>query len=242
MNEWKFRAAAIAAMICLIGSCAQASPSAQPQVRLASQSPTCARLFTAIKQRAVELVDSALKDGADIECPAGRLSSTPLMEASADGSLAIVKLLIKRGARVNAVTDTFGLTALSRAAYEGHADVVKYLIAHGANVNANVTTHGSARALMTEGIWAHYQSPLGAAAFGGRTEIIALLLDAGAKIDAQDGCAYTPLMWAASDGHREAVTLLLQRGADRDIKTEMGDTAEDLAKRYQHPDIVNALK
>jgi len=241
MNEWKFRAIAVVAMISLIGSCAHASPSAQPQVRLVSQSPTCARLFTAIKQRAVELVDSALKDGADIECPAGRLSSTPLMEASADGSLDIVKLLIKRGAAVNAVTDDFGLTPLTRAAAAGHADVVKYLIAHGADVNINVSDHGSSTYLVTEGIGPRYQSPLSAAAFQARLAIIDILLDHGAKIDAKDGSAYTPLMWAATLGSRETIMLLLKHGADRTIKSDKGETAKDMATRYGYTEAADAL-
>lgn len=241
MNDWKSRVVAIAALICLFGPGAQASPSERPQVRLASQSPTCARLFTAIKQRAVELVDSALKDGADIECPAGRLGSTPLMEASADGSLEIVKLLIKRGARVNAVTDTFGLTPLTRAASAGHADVVKYLIAHGADVNINVSSHGSSTYLMGEGIWARRQSPLGAAAFQARLPVIDILLEHGAKIDAQDGSAYTPLMWAADIGSRETIMLLLKHGADRNIKSDKGETAKDIATRYGFTEAVNAL-
>src|SRR5437867_1212756 len=49
------------------------------------------------------------------------------------------------------------------------------------------------------------------AAYGGHTEFIKLLLDAGVDVNAGDR---TALMAAARDGHFDTVCLLIERGAD----------------------------
>lgn len=52
------------------------------------------------------------------------------------------------------------------------------------------------------------------AAFNGHTEIVGLLLDSSAKIDALDGIKRTALMYAASGPNEVTVALLVKRGAN----------------------------
>jgi ankyrin repeat protein len=61
-------------------------------------------------------------------------------------------------------------------------------------------------------------TPLGMAAYRGNTELVRLLLDAGADVD-QDGAAkgMTPLVLAGMAGARAVVRLLLTRGAKTDV-------------------------
>jgi ankyrin repeat protein len=60
-------------------------------------------------------------------------------------------------------------------------------------------------------------------------ELVALLLDAGAPIDAADNRGRTALMIAAELGRGAVVEALLARGADRGIADKDGKRALDLA-------------
>jgi ankyrin repeat protein len=57
-------------------------------------------------------------------------------------------------------------------------------------------------------------TPLMAAAFAGRADIMRLLLDAGADASREDQVFKTAMVYAAAEGHVEAVTLLLERGVE----------------------------
>ena len=68
------------------------------------------------------------------------------------------------------------------------------------------------------------QTPLHLAATGGHIEIVRLLLEKGADINARD-IKGTPLHWAASRGHLEVVRWLVENGADINARDEDGRTA-----------------
>lgn len=88
---------------------------------------------------------------------------------------------------------------LWEATRRGDAAAVKDLLAKGADVNAK---------------WRYDQTPLFKAAERGHTEVVKVLLDAGAKTDVRDTFyRATPLTWAADKGHAEIVRLLLDKGA-----------------------------
>ena len=74
------------------------------------------------------------------------------------------------------------------------------------------------------------------AALKGRTETVALLLDRGANVHAYDDSA---LRWAVLNGHTDTVALLLDRGAD--VRAD-DDCALHWAAKYGHTDIVALLK
>jgi len=109
-----------------------------------------------------------------------------------------------------------GDTALMLAAYKGKIDLVRALIAKGAYPNRPGWT-----AL-------HY------AASAGHADIVALLLEHHAYIDADSPNRTTPLMMAARDGREECVKLLLAEGADSTLRNEAGLDAWDFAKAGNH--------
>jgi hypothetical protein len=106
---------------------------------------------------------------------------------------------------------------LMLAALKGELALCQSLIKRGANVNKPG--------------WA----PLHYASTGGHLDVMRLLLDAYAYIDASSPNGTTPLMMAAQYGSDEAVSLLIAEGADPTIKNDLGLTATDFADRADRP-------
>lgn len=109
---------------------------------------------------------------------------------------------------VNAANET----PLMMAALRGHVSWMQRLIERGAQVHR-------------EG-WA----PVHYAASGPDTEALALILRAGAPMDAPSTNGSTPLMMAAGYGAIDAARLLLKRGADAAARNQRGLTAADFAR------------
>ncbi|HWB58001.1 MAG TPA: ankyrin repeat domain-containing protein [Chthoniobacteraceae bacterium] len=59
----------------------------------------------------------------------------------------------------------------------------------------------------------------------GHIEMVKLLLEHGADINAKDGQGMTPLAWAAYNGHDDVCALLLEHGADGSITDDEGRNA-----------------
>jgi len=114
-------------------------------------------------------------------------------------------------------------TPLMMAALKGRKEFVDQLLARDAAVNKTG--------------WA----PLHYAATSGQVEIMKLLLERYAFIDAQSPNGTTPLMMAAMYGSAEAVKLLLDEGADITMKNQQGMTALDFARRGNRPDAIELL-
>jgi uncharacterized protein len=79
-------------------------------------------------------------------------------------------------------------------------------------------------------------APLHYAATAGNIELITLLLENHAYIDAESPNGSTPLMMAAQYGTASAVKLLLEEGADPLLKNQLGLTAIDFARRVERAD------
>lgn len=107
---------------------------------------------------------------------------------------------------------------LMLAAIKGQKDLVAQLIKRDADVNKPGWT------------------PLHYAATSGQIDIMKMLLENYAFIDAQSPNGSTPLMMAAMYGSGDAVKLLLDEGADTAMKNQLGMTAVDFANKANRPD------
>ncbi len=112
---------------------------------------------------------------------------------------------------------------LMMAALKGQTELVRQLIAKGADVNKPG--------------WA----PLHYAATSGHLEIMNLLLEHHAFIDAESPNGTTPLMMAAHYGTPAAVKLLLDAGADVAMKNQLGLSAIDFANRANRKDAAELI-
>jgi uncharacterized protein len=119
--------------------------------------------------------------------------------------------------------DAAGENAMMLAALNDDATFVNLLIAKDAQVNKKG--------------W----SPLHYAATNGHDDIVKLLLDHSAYVDAGSPNGTTPLMMAARGGHLSTVKLLLDEGADLRVKNQIGMTAVDFANQYHEKDVAQGL-
>jgi ankyrin repeat protein len=168
--------------------------------------------FVAIKRDNPRSIQELLRRGFDPNTldPSGRHG---LFIALQDGTLDAAQALVdwpKTNVDWRSAKDE---SPLMIAALRGHTELVRKLIARDADVNKTGWT------------------PLHYAATSGHLQIMALLLEHHAYIDAESPNKTTPLMMAAYYATPEAVKLLLDEGADASLRNELGLTALDFAQK-----------
>ena len=178
--------------------------------------------FTAIKQDNGAAITALLRRGFDPNTPAPD-GNHGLYLALREPSLKAAQALIDWPKTNVEARNQQDESPLMMAALKGHTDMVKKLIARGADVNKPG--------------WA----PLHYAATGGHLEILNLLLEEHAFVDAESPNGTTPLMMAAHYGSPAAVKLLLEAGADTAMKNQLGMTALDFARRGNRPDAAELI-
>ena len=118
-----------------------------------------------------------------------------------------------------------GENALMMAAFMGNSNLVRFLINQR---KANVEKEG----------W----SPIHYAAIHGDIEIVSLLINAGATVDALSPNESTALMYACRYGHIRVVKLLLDKGADLSASNLQDLTPIDFARMYNQKEIAKGLE
>ena len=224
----------------------------------------CGEIHDAAKNGDLERVKVLLKDNPELVNTKDRDGETHLHEAGLNGHIDVVRLLLANGADVNAKDDK-GNTPLHWAAMLGHQDVSELLLENKADVNI----HEAAASGFLEKIKALIkdhpdlvsskdqlgETPLHYAADHGYINVVRLLLDNGADVNARskddevlslNGLVkvggLTPLHCAAIEGHKEVVELLLANKADVNALSNDGTTPLQWALQKGHQDVAELLR
>jgi len=203
-----------------------------------------------------------LESGIDVNA-GNAINTTALMRAVRGGHLGVIRVLLDRGASLSP-QNTLGHTAVTVAlirsrrwgAYYKNSEPdpkpLEMLLAAGGRFGLReavlLNDVGLARACLDEGTdpdtgeYTYEGLLLKIAAELGHLDIVDLLLDRGARIEATDDLGQRPLLSAARYGRTAVVQRLLDRGADVNGKDWAGRTALEMATEGDHGAVVECLK
>ncbi len=211
-------------------------------------------------RRAVNMTTFLLSKGADpnIATPSG---DAPLHLAARAGDAELVTALLDKGAKINA-RGVGGETALLILTNKStNSALYKTLLDRKADVNAR--SAGAVGEVYAAGFGGGYQTssiryfpgagtgqgtPLHRAVLARRADLVSLLLERGANIEALDAEGKSSLALAVTasgyggqtEGSEEIFTLLLAKGANPNAKIERGDLLSFAVERG-NADLVRAL-
>ena len=149
-------------------------------------------LLQALYEGRAEDAEQLVADGGDLD----------LFEASAVGDATRLRELLDAGADPNEFAPD-GFTPLTLACFFKRPEAARLLLERGADV------HLRARNEHIQVLPIH-----SAAADGGSVEIVRMLLDAGADVNATQPGGFRAIDAARQDGNEELERLLRERGAD----------------------------
>jgi ankyrin repeat protein len=172
--------------------------------------------FSAIEHDRVDTVQQLLDRGFDPNTVNEKGIPALVLAAQSNAVKSQQVLIQAKQIQLNS-TNHHGENALMLAAIHNQLDIAKRLIEKGAEVNKKG--------------W----SPLHYAATKGHVQMMRLLMENDAYLDAEAPNGTTPLMMAAQYGTPSAVKLLLEEGADPRIENKLGLDAFEFAKHAAHP-------
>jgi ankyrin repeat protein len=145
-----------------------------------------------------------------------RAGAFDVFEAAALGDVGRLRVVLEDEPSTATAYSGDGFTALHFAAFFGHPEAVSLLIERGAEIDA------FGRGWMT-----------GTALHSGvsrlQSEVVRILLEAGANPNVRQSGGWTPLHAAAMNGDLASVELLLAAGADPAATNDEGRSVVDLA-------------
>jgi cytohesin len=158
-----------------------------------------------------------LDNGASLDSTNG---TTPLHAATIYNQTNAAALLIERGAKVDAF-DEHGFTPLHLAVIQGSTETVALLLKHGffkRGADPNVQTISPPGApprpmpMMSRSMMSAGNSALHFAAMNAETNIIELLLQSGASVNATNAAGMTPLDYASRGNFGPPISFWINRG------------------------------
>jgi ankyrin repeat protein len=158
-------------------------------------------LLAATQRNHVEVARFLIQEGADVNAK-DFIQDSPYLYAAAEGRIEILKMTLAAGADLKD-TNRYRGTGLIPAAHHGHVEAVRLLLATSIDkdhVNNLGWTALLEAVILGDGGAAH-------------TEIVRLLVQAGANINIADRDGVTPLAHARKSGYSGMVRILSAAGA-----------------------------
>ncbi|KJE96346.1 hypothetical protein CAOG_06686 [Capsaspora owczarzaki ATCC 30864] len=174
--------------------------------------------------RVVRLID---EEGIDVNGQDEYMEWTPLILACNYGHLDVVELLLAKGADLYK-SNYKRATPFHRACRGQHAHVVEYLLSIG--VDFNRPDYQESPPII------YASSP-----HNDNTEVVALLVAAGADVMARNQFGRFPLLYVSSRGHPDSITVLLDANADINGTDNWGWTPLHEACRWNRVGCVQVL-
>ena len=209
-------------------------------------------LHTAAQQGDTAKVSELLGAGADPNAREPGDNTTPLHWAAARQNAEIVGALLDAGADAQGAGDLHELDAIGWATFytsddrtgpDDGGDVVPLLLARGARHHIysalslgdpalvrQVVRHDPKALKRRMSKFEERRTPLHFAIWRRQYDLIDLLIELGADLEAKDGRGRTPMMDAMLRGDREAMTRLHRAGAKIPKHRKVGDVAPAIAK------------
>jgi len=200
-------------------SAVQSILDAEPQLASATDDSGLPAITVAIYHRQSDIVTLLEAHGAAMD----------IFSASMSGRAGLVRQALEASpASVNSYSAD-GWTSLHLAAFFGCRDCVDLLLNAGAKVNERSRN-------------AMQNMPLHAAAAGRHAEIVRILLEHGAWVNARQHGGWTALHAAAQNGDTGLAQLLIAAGADIQARADNNQNPLDLALTKGHQAMVEILE
>ena len=199
-----------------------------------------APIHTAARNRRPDIVALLAGLGADVDAPDAD-GMTPLIHAAMRKHVPTVQKLLELGADIEK-PGTQGYPPLALSIAESKFEVAKALMQAGADINAPV---GPDRLTPLMVVASQVSPGEGSIFLPGSTRPIDIardLIKEGADVNARSKEGVTALMIAAARNVAPMVGLLLQAGADPDVKSDLGQTAADIAAQNGATAAAKALR
>jgi ankyrin repeat protein len=211
-----------------------------------------------------------LDRGANVNARAQTRFSALMVAAQYQDSSAAINLLLDPGAEVGPPAEggapLFNANPFFLASYAGNASVLRRLRDAGAKIDEPMSLIGNggrstpilgafkfgdedvARTLFELGVPIEFAdgngiTMLGRTVLNNEVAMAKTLIARGANVNVVDKLGMTPLLWAASSdfGDPAMIELLLKSGAKADARNKDGLTALELARKYNHAEVIPAL-
>uniref|UniRef100_A0A8C2D548 Ankyrin 3 n=1 Tax=Cyprinus carpio TaxID=7962 RepID=A0A8C2D548_CYPCA len=199
-------------------------------------------LYMAAQENHLDVVKFLLDNGSS-QSIATEDGFTPLAVALQQGHDQVVSLLLEN--------DTKGkvrLPALHIAARKDDTKAAALLLQndHNADVESKkmpilIESHNIQYSIFVFLLWQNDITPLHVASKRGNANMVRLLLERGARIDAKTKDGLTPLHCGARSGHEQVLEMLLDRGAPILSKTKNGLSPLHMATQGDHLNCVQLL-
>ena len=152
-----------------------------------------------------------------------------IFEASGTGDInAVERELEKDPGLINSFSED-GFTPLGLASFFENAPIVRYLLEKGADPNLASNNH-------------FHVAPLHSACAVSNYDLVEILIENGANVNAKQMDGFTPLHAAALQGQTKIARLLIEAGADITAKTDNGQSPLSMASEKDFKEVAELIK